>query len=122
RARGRLLAVVAPEPAATPGRHHRRPTGEQLGCNATATTDQRCYQERESSRASKGGSPRPCDGTRTHNFTGREPITSAPTVGRGRGKWRSAQRFPVVPWKGWGRRFDSGGGLHTKTDQRKRWR
>jgi hypothetical protein len=37
-------------------------------------------------------------GPRTHNFAGREPITSAPTVGRDLGKWRSAQRFLVVPW------------------------
>jgi hypothetical protein len=47
-------------------------------------------------------------------LAGREPITSALTVGRDLGQRRSAQRFPVVPWSGWGRRFDSGGGLHPK--------
>jgi hypothetical protein len=31
-------------------------------------------------------------------FVEREPITSAPTVGRELGKRRSAQRFLVVPW------------------------
>jgi len=35
---------------------------------------------------------------RAHNFAAREPITSAPTVGRDLGQRRCAQRFPVVPW------------------------
>jgi hypothetical protein len=41
---------------------------------------------------------RSAGGVRTHNVAEREPITSAPTVGRELGKRRSAQRFPVVPW------------------------
>ena len=57
---------------------------------------------------------------RTYTFAEREPITSAPTVGRELGKRQSAQRFPVVPWSGGGRRFDSGGGLYIEPDQRKR--
>jgi len=58
---------------------------------------------------------------RAHNFVEGEPITSALTVRRDLGKRRCAQRFLVVPWSGWGRRFDSGGGLHMGSDQRKRW-
>jgi hypothetical protein len=57
----------------------------------------------------------------TSNFAAREPITLVPTVGRDLGKWRFAQRFLVVPWQGWGRRFESGGRLHQADDQRKRW-
>src|SRR6266508_570267 len=58
---------------------------------------------------------------RAHNRAEGEPITSTATVWHDLGKRRSAQRFPVVPWRGWGRRFDSGGGLHIGPDQRKRW-
>jgi hypothetical protein len=34
---------------------------------------------------------------------------------------RGIVNSPRIDGKGWGRRFDSGGGLHTKAGQRKRW-